>query len=285
MPSTGNLKEINPRNSEIPNKVRESVSAVIMTKNCEDLVEGTLRSVASWVDEIVVVDGFSTDRTVEICRRFTDKVFQNRWDGYRFCTERNLGNAKASSDWCFHIDPDERATPAFRDAVLKMLGRGTPYAAYEFRKKNFFLGKWMKHGGWYHYSLHLFRRGLARYEGVIHERLIVDGSIGQLEAAVEHVPFTSLSQFVKRHNGYSAREAMAKFEECGILPQKRIDFEIKRKPLKRFLKFYVRKRGFLDAMHGFIFSVLFAWVHFMNWAKYWEIVHAKEKRAGEDSTR
>lgn len=250
---------------------RETVCAVIMTKNYEDLIEGTLKSVASWVDEIVVIDGFSTDRTVEICRRYTDKVYQNRWDGYRFCTERNLGTSKATADWCFHIDPDERATPEFRDAVLKILEKGTPHAAFEFRKKNFFLGRWMRHGGWYHYSLHFFRRAKARYEGVIHETLIVDGSVGKIEAPVEHSPFTSIQQFVTRHNGYSVREAKASLEEKGILPEKELFYNIKRKPLKRFFKFYIRKKGFLDGIHGFIFSVLFAWVHFLNWAKYWEL--------------
>ncbi len=250
---------------------RETVCAVIMTKNYEDLVEGTLKSVASWVDEIVVIDGFSTDRTVEICRRYTDKIYQNRWDGYRFCTERNLGTSKATADWCFHIDPDERATPEFRDAVLKILEKGTPHAAFEFRKKNFFLGHWMRRGGWYHYSLHFFRRTKARYEGVIHETLVVDGSVGKIEAPVEHFPFTSIQQFVTRHNGYSVREAKAVMEERGILPEKEISFNIRRKPLKRFLKFYFRKRGFLDGIHGFIFSVLFAWVHFLNWVKYWEL--------------
>ncbi len=252
-------------------KSRETISAVIMTKNCEDLVEGTLKSVASWVDEIVVIDGFSTDRTVEICRRYTDKVFQNRWDGYRFCTERNLGNEKATKDWCFHVDPDERATPEFAKAVTRMLEKGTRHNAFEFRKKNFFMGRWMRHGGWYHYSLHLFRRGKATYDGVIHEKLHVDGSIGKLEAPVEHYPFVSIKQFVMRHNGYSSREAMALKEEKGMLPEKTIEFNLKEKPIKRFFKFYIKKRGFLDGTHGFIFSVLFAWVHFVNWVKYWEL--------------
>ena len=255
-------------------KERETVSAVIMTKNCEDLVEGTLRSVADWVDEIVVIDGFSADRTVEICRRYTDKIFQNRWNGYRFCTERNLGNEKASSDWCFHVDPDERATTEFRDAVLKILEKGTGCDAFEFRKKNYFLGHWMRYGGWYHYSLHFFRRGRARYEGVIHESLKTDGKIGRIEAPVEHYPFTSIQQFVTRHNGYSAREAAATLEKEGILPPGRVRYELQQKPLKRFFKFYVRKKGFLDGIHGFLFSVLFAWVHFVHWAKYWELVRA-----------
>ena len=247
-----------------------------MTKDCEGLVERALESVAGWVDEIVVIDGFSSDRTVEVCRRYTPHVHQNRWDGYRFCTERNLGSEKASSDWCFHIDPDERATEQFRDAVLAMLARGTTFDAFEFRKKNYFLGKWMRHGGWYHWSLHLFRRGRARYEGVIHETLVVRGPVGRLEGAVEHRPFNSITQFVRRHNGYSTREAKAKFEECGILPEKEMLFQLKRKPLKRFFKFYVKKKGFLDGTHGFVFSVLFAWVHFLNWVKYWELLQRED---------
>lgn len=250
--------------------MRESLSAVIMTKDCEGLVEGTLRSVAGWADEIVVLDGFSADQTVEICRRYTTKVYQNRWDGYRFSTERNLGTSYATKDWCLHIDPDERATPEFKAAVTRMLETGTPHAAFEFRKKNFFLGRWMRHGGWYHYSLHLFRRGKGVYEGVIHESLKVDGSVGKLEAPIEHYPFVSLSQFIRRHNGYSTREAQARLEG-GAPGGKEIAFNIRRKPLKRFVKFYLRKKGFLDGVHGLVFSALFAWVHFINWAKLWEL--------------
>lgn len=257
---------------------RQTISAVIMTKNAGPLVEGTLKSVAGWADEIVVLDGFSTDDTVEICKRYTDKVYQNRWDGYRFCTERNLGTSKATQDWCLHIDPDERATPELKKNITRMLERGTPHAAFEFRKKNFFLGRWMKHGGWYHYSLHLFRRGKATYDGVIHEKLHVDGTVGKLDAPLEHYPFESIKQFVMRHNGYSTREALALKEERGTLPETEVIFNLKKKPLKRFFKFYFKKRAFLDGMHGFIFSVLFAWVHFMNWVKYWEITYGNTDR-------
>lgn len=255
----------------------ESISAVIMTKNSAQWVEGTLRSVADWVDEIIVIDGYSTDGTVDLCRQYGAKVTQNKWDGYRFCTERNLGTSKATKDWCLHIDPDERATRQFKDAVLKLLRDGTDFDAFEFRKKNYFLGHWMRHGGWYHYSLHLFRRGKATYKGVIHESLIVDGRVGRLEAAIEHYPFESISQFVQRHNGYSLREAQAKAEEGGI-DDKQLRYEIKTKPLKRFFKFYLKKKGFLDGRHGLIFSILFAWVHFINWAKTWEIQSANKTK-------
>jgi hypothetical protein len=178
-------------------------------------------------------------------------------------------------DWCFYIDPDERATPKFRDAVLKMLSKGTKHSAFEFRKKNYFLGHYMRHGGWYHYSLHMFRPKKGRYEGVIHETLEVDGTIGKLEAPIEHYPFTSIKQFVMRHNGYSKREAMAEWEERPNLTEEEILFNLKKKPIKRFFKFYVKKRGFLEGVYGFFFSVLFAWVHFINWAKAWEIKFCK----------
>ena len=257
-----------------------------MTKNCESLVEGTLRSVAGWADEIVVLDGFSTDRTVEVCRRYTDKVFQNKWDGFRFCTERNLGTSKATMDWCLHIDPDERATPEFKAAVTKILEKGTPHAAFEFRKKNFFLGKWMKHGGWFHYSLHFFRRGKGTYEGIIHERLVVDGTIGKIEAPIEHYPFESFGQFVQRHNSYSSREGLRIREEQGVLSEETVRENLERKPLKRFFKFYVKKRAFLDGWNGLVFSILYAWVHFVNWAKYWELLNENfDRQAGGHGRR
>lgn len=260
-------------------KKRETVSAVIMSMNSESIIEGTLKSVVDWVDEIVVLDGYSKDRTVEICRKYTDKVYQNKWDRKAFCTERNLGTKYATMDWCLHIDPDERATPEFRDAVLKILSTGTPHHAFEFRKKNNFMGHWMRFGGWYHYSLHFFRRGKARYEGLIHESLKVDGTVGKIDAPILHYPFTSFKQFIERHNWYSQKEAEEEWISHGDLGDKRVEFELKKKPFKRFIKFYVRKMGFLDGFHGFIFSALYAWVHFINWAKYWEIREANRQKA------
>ncbi len=256
---------------------RETITAVVMTMNAEAIVEGTLESVRGWVDEIVVLDGVSTDRTVDICRRYGAKVFQNKWDRKAFSTERNLGTSHATMDWCLHIDPDERATPEFRDAVLKMLASKTPHAAFEFRKKNFFMGHWMKHGGWYHYSLHLFRRTKGRYEGVIHESLKADGTVGKIDAPVEHYPFQSFSQFLQRHNWYSQLEAREELEKRGRIPDAEVEFNLRKKPIKRFWKFYVKKAAFLDGAHGLIFSVLYAWMHFVNWAKYWELCRKTEK--------
>lgn len=262
--------------------MKQTVGAVIMTRNCAQLVEGTLKSVRDWVDEIVVIDGMSTDGTVELCRKYGAKVIQNKWDGHRFATERNLGIDHATADWLLHIDPDERCTPELRDAILKIASNGNSngHVAYEFRKKNFFLGRWMKHGGWFHYSLHFFKRGKARYEGIIHERLVPNGTVGKIEAPLLHYPYESILHFLNRHNGYSSREAAMLLEEKGQLPEKEILHNLKVKPIKRFLKFYVRKRAFLDGRVGLIFSVLYAYVHFLNWAKYWERTRSADRSCG-----
>lgn len=255
---------------------RRTLSAVVMTKNVERIIEPCLQSI-TWADEIVIVDGYSTDRTIDICKRYAHKIIQNKWDGFRFCTERNLGSEHASCDWILQIDPDERSTEGFKNAVLEILkNKSNPYVAYEYWKKNYFLGHFMRHGGWYHCTKHLFKRGMAEYEGIIHENLHVNGKVGRIEAAIEHHPFESISQFILRHNGYSDREAYQILEKHGVLSDKKIRYQIAIKPFKRFYKFFIRKKGYKEGWVGFIFCVLYAWVHFVNWVKYWDLVQLKK---------
>jgi glycosyltransferase involved in cell wall biosynthesis len=249
--------------------MRKTLSVVVTTKNEEDKIARCLESV-KWADEIVIVDGFSTDRTVEICRQYTDKIIQHKCDG-NFDKERNLGIDNATGDWVLQLDADDVVTDRFRQEIEKILSKETvEFNAYKFRRKNFFLGHFMRWGGWYHYSLHFFRRGYARYRGKIHETLIVNGKIGRIEADVEHYPYKSISQFIERHNSYSNRVAQAILEQKGVLSQGKIKYNLTVKPLKLFWKFYIKKKGFREGTIGLIFSVLFAWVHFLNWVKYWE---------------
>ena len=252
---------------------RQTISVVIMTKNYEHKIEEALKS-ATWADEIVIWDGYSTDKTLEICRRYTDKIHQSPWSG-SFSIERNQATSRAAMDWCLHIDPDERITPKLRDAILRILSEQGSHKAYEFRKKNFFLGHWMRFGGWYHYSLHFFKKGDATYKGKVHENLKVQGTIGKIEAPLEHYPFESVSEMVTRHNRYSSLEAREELSTHGNFTDKKLMYELKKMPLKRFFKFYIKKKAFLDGKHGLFFSILFAWVHFINWAKVWELSHTQ----------
>ncbi len=251
----------------------QTLTAVLITKNEAAQIRSCLDAIR-WTDEIVVVDGESTDGTPEICRSYGAKVITHPFEG-SFAKERNLGTDHATSDWILQLDADDRVTDAFREAALAILRDGTPYAAFRFRRVNRFLGHWMSYGGWQHDSLHYFKRGKARYQGRVHEELVVDGPIGHLAAPIEHHPFKDFAQFWARQNRYTTLEAMELAAKQGILSEKAVRTQLLVRPLKLFFKIYVKKGGFREGMHGFLFAGMFAFVHFLKWAKYWELTQVQ----------
>ena len=244
------------------------MSAVVITKNEEARIARCLES-ARWADELIIVDGLSTDRTVEICQAYGAQVIPHAFSG-DFGVERNIGNDAATGDWILQLDADDTISPELRADIERILRDGSPYDAYKFRRKNWFLGHEMRHGGWYHYYPHLFRRGRAHFEGRVHHLLRTDGPMGILEGCLEHRPFESLHQFVARHNRYTTIEAQEMLETQGLPDPTVLRYQLTRRPLKLFWKTYVRKGGFREGWHGLVFSLLFAWVHCIKWAKYWE---------------
>ena len=249
---------------------RATLSVVLMTKNEEQRLATCLDRVAGWADEIVIIDDLSTDRTVEIARRYTDKIIScaSEDDHYR---QWNRGIDQATKDWVLHIDADEWVTPKLKAAIDQALSDDQGHSAFDLMRKNVFLGHPMRYGGWYHRHRILFRRDRARCVGKgIHVRLQVEGSVGFLDADIEHYPFTSIAQFIDRQNHYTSVEAQVMREERGILPIRTIVYQAALRPPKLFWKFYIKKRGYRDGWHGFAFSILFAFAHFMLWVKYWE---------------
>ena len=246
-----------------------TLSVVILTKNEEARIRRCLESVG-WADEIVIVDGLSTDRTVEVCRQFGARVIPHAFEG-SFAQERNLGLDSARGDWVLQIDADDVVTPAFRTAVERILAEPQPHAAYQFRRKSYLMGRFMRYGGWYHYLPNLVRRDAVRYEGLVHERPVVRGTIGRLEADIEHHPCEDLTAFLARHNRYTSLSAQELFRELGRLDDRQIRSRLIRRTWKTFWKTYVKKQGFREGLHGLIFSVFFAGVEFVKWAKYWEL--------------
>jgi len=256
--------------------MRATIAAVILTKNEAAKIRCCLEAIR-WVDEIIVVDGESTDGTPDLCRAAGARVIVHPFGG-DFGEERNLGNQQATSDWILQLDADDLVTDEFRRAAERILQQGSPHAAYRFRRTNCFLGHWMRHGGWDHYSLHFFRRGKARYRGRVHHELLVEGTIGTLNAPIEHYPFDSLEQFLDRQNRYTTLEAQELFDLHGPASEQELRYQIMIRPLKLFWKMYVKKLGCLEGMYGLIFSGLFSFVHFLKWAKYWELCEQANTR-------
>ncbi len=257
-----------PAMTRLPPSGRATLSAVVLTKNEEPRIARCLASVR-WADEIIVVDGMSTDRTVEICRRFGARVVPHAFEG-SFAQERNLGMDHAGGDWVLQIDADDVVTPAFRAVVERLLADTPSHAAFKFRRKSYLMGRFMRYGGWHHYLPNLVRRDAVRYEGVVHERPIVRGTIGQLEADVEHHPCDSLSEFLTRHNRYTTLAASELWRLQPMISQRQLRTLLIRRPWKTFWKSYVKKGGFREGLHGLVFAMFFAGVEFLKWAKYWE---------------
>jgi glycosyltransferase involved in cell wall biosynthesis len=245
-----------------------SLTAVVLTFNSQDKIANCLNSLKGWADEIIVVDGQSRDNTLEISRNLGAIVYSHPFLG-SFAQERNFGSDKAKSEWILQLDSDEIVTSEFKMQCNTILPQ-TNFCAFKFMRKNSFLGHAFTYGGWYHWSQHLYKKGFARYEGRVHEKMLVNGKTGEIAADVLHFPFDNLVDFVNRQNRYTELQAQDIIDTEKVLNDKVIKYNLSWKPLKLFKKMYLNKKGYKEGMHGLVFSILFAWVHFLKWAKVWE---------------
>lgn len=255
--------------------MNDKLSVVIITKNEEQKIAVCLKSV-KWADEIIIIDDCSSDRTASICKSFGATVIENASYG-NFDNQRNLGIERASGDWVLQMDADEIVTGELAREIKKAIANPGRFAAFKFKRRNYFLGHFMKYGGWYGYSTKLFKKTNARFIGKsVHETLSLDGETGAIAEDIEHFPFTSIYQFIDRQNFYTTVEARAILEKEGPLDMKIVRYNLTIKPFKLFWKIYVKKSGFREGMYGFIFSAMYSFVHFMKWAKYWELTYGKK---------
>lgn len=248
---------------------RARVSAVLITRNEERNIERCLRSL-SWADEIVLVDGESTDRTCEIARSFGAKIVPHGFEG-DFGLERNIGNENATGDWILAMDADEVIPESTRQEIERVLKNGSEFNAYNVPRMQYFLGKPLRHGGRYHSIVNFFRKGKATFSGKVHHLVLVDGKTGRLECPIEHYPFNSVSEFIQKQDRYTRYEALEMYEKFGNEKFKDVKYNLTIKPLKLFFKSHFKKKGHKDGIAGLIFSILFSWRHFLIWAKYWEL--------------
>jgi len=242
------------------------ISAVVIAYNDEPNMKGCLESVL-WADELIVVDSYSTDATEKISRQYTDQVYQHEFNG--FGKLRNEAIAHARHDWIFSLDTDERATPEIKEEIQSKLREGPEADAYFVPRRNYFLGRWIRHCGWYpdYRQPQFFHRRHMRYkEELVHESFEVNGRLGYFRAHIDQYPFRNIDQCLMKMDRYSSLMA-----EQMVKQNRRFHVhQLVSHPCFTFFKMYFFRRGFLDGKPGLILSGLYTYYTFVKYAKFWE---------------
>ncbi|MBW1708661.1 MAG: glycosyltransferase family 2 protein [Deltaproteobacteria bacterium] len=249
----------------------ETLSVAIITLNEEKNITACLKSV-SWAHEIVVLDSGSTDRTVELCQEYTNKIFFQKWSGYS--AQKNKAFDLTTGDWILSLDADERVTPELAVEIKELLERPqAEVAGYYLLRKVFYRGKWLRHGGFYpEKRLRLFRRGLGRCgPQTVHETIEVDGTVNSLKYPMEHHSYDSVKDYLDRMETYStlqAEEYLRQGRHTGPLRMSgHAGFT--------FIKMFFLRRGFLDGYEGFLMACLYSMYTFVKYAKLLELSRSK----------
>jgi glycosyltransferase involved in cell wall biosynthesis len=247
-----------------------SISAVVITLNEEANIEGCLRSL-SFADEIVVLDSFSTDRTVELARRYTDKVSCREFVG--FSDQKNAAIELATGEWVFIVDADE-VVPVGLAKEIAAAVQTDEFDSYRMPRSTDFLGRNMRHSGWYpDYQLRLARKSKAHIpDRLVHETLEVDGACGTLKNALIHYSYPDLNTYLRKMLLYTGSAARQKAREG----RKASPLDLLLNPPMVFFKMYVIKQGFMDGLHGLVLSVLSACSAAIRYITLWELNRDKE---------
>ncbi|HEU5231529.1 MAG TPA: glycosyltransferase family 2 protein [Terriglobales bacterium] len=257
-----------------------SVSVVIITKNEEANIARTLESVG-WAEERIVVDSGSTDRTIEIARQHGARVFEEEWKGY--ATQKNSAIAKGSCDWVLSLDADEEVSPELSTNIRRVItvsGAPSTLNGYFIARRNFFLRRWIRHGGFYpDKKLRLFRRGTGEFvERAVHETMRVNGPTATLSGDLIHHAYPTLAGYIETMNRYSTLAAEVLIRERRVRSSL-IWFvmNVRVRPVLNFVWNYFFRGGFLDGREGFLLH----WYHnvYVSWkyAKAWEIFRQRER--------
>jgi glycosyltransferase involved in cell wall biosynthesis len=246
-----------------------NVTVTIITRNESADIEAALAS-AAWADEIIVVDAESTDDTVDIARRFTNRVVVRPWPGYG--AQKNYAASLASHDWILSLDADERVTPALADEIRSTLASAPAHGGFEIPRVTRHLGRWIRTTDWYpDYQLRLYDRRVAAWTTpLVHEGVRIRGSCGRLRHELEHYAYRGISDHLEtmdRYAGYAARQMFDAGRAPGF-----VDLVVH--PRLAFFRNYVAKGGIRDGAPGLIISAMNAFYVFLKFAKLWELRHS-----------
>lgn len=280
-------------------KTKIRCSVIIPVKNEEANIRVCLESVR-WADEIFVVDSHSTDRTVDMAREYTDKVYQfNYTDGWPKKKNWALENLPFKHEWVLLIDADERVMPQLKEEIADVLSNSDTNDGFYINRRVIFMGKWIKHCGWYpSWNLRLFKHKLGRFERLnidamhvdveVHEHVVLRGKAGYLKNDLLHEDYKSIYHFIDRQNRFTSWDAGVynalknntndntisssffgdRLERKRFL--KKIWVKLPFRPFLRFILMYFIRLGFLDGKPGYIFCRLFSQYEFWVSIKIYE---------------
>jgi len=252
------------------------ISSIIIAKDEENNITRCIESQLKCIDEIIVlVDNESQDKTFEIVKSY-DLVIVEKVNWLGFGKTKQYGVDKANNEWILWIDADEALTPGLQDEILKFKSGNPNYFVYKIARRAFFLGKWIKHSGWYpDYVSRLFNRKYARFNSSkVHETLVYNCEAGKLNNDLEHYTDPSIEHYFNKFNRYTTLAAEQLYNDGFNVNL--ADLIIR--PFFIFIKMFIIKLGFLDGLHGLILAAFSAGYVFTKYAKVFEYKFNKSNK-------
>jgi glycosyltransferase involved in cell wall biosynthesis len=245
--------------------MRTKLSILIPAFNEEINIRECLESV-QWADEVMVVDSFSTDRTLEIARPLCHRIIQREYGNS--ASQKNWAIPQAAHEWVMIVDSDERVTPQLQAEIEGLLKGGPDGNGYYIRRLNHFWGKPVRHCGWERDKvLRLFKRDMGRYlDREVHADVIIEGPVRTLDSYLLHYTYRSFEQYFKKFHRYTNWGA----DECIKRGKELRWHHLLLHPPFRFFKMYLLQKGFLDGLAGIILCGLASFSVFMKYARLWE---------------
>lgn len=242
------------------------LSVYMITFNNACTIEKALQSVAGWVNEIVVVDSHSADGTAEIAQKYTESICQ--YDTTDMREKYQYAQDQCTNPWVLFVDADEWLTPQLKGEIEKTISENTDYNGFMVNRRNVYLGREIKYGGWYpDHEIRLYRKDRGSWQGGIHAKVYVDGKVGELKNYYMHTPYTDTAHQIRTIDRYSeafAQDLYASKRHFHLL-------NMLTRPMYRFFRDYIFKRGFLDGVPGLIIMASTMYYVFMKHARLWEL--------------
>ena len=274
-----------------------SVAVIILTFNEEKNLPHALGSVCGWANQVFVLDSFSTDRTLEVAKRFPCEIAQHRFESYGKQRNAALNLMPIEAEWVFFLDADERMTPKLKTEIDAVLAGSPRENGFFVRFRLMWMGRWVRRGYYPTWILRLFRRAKARCEDrSVNEHMVIEGEVGRLFGDIIHEDHNGLGRWVEKHNRYATREAAALLsnEDDGELDVSLWGSQAERKrwvklrvwnrlpplvrPMMYFSYRYILRGGILDGSAGFSFHFMQAlWFQTLIDMKFLETMREREE--------